>query len=489
MVSNPMKFVFKNLGPITEAKLELGDFTIISGRNNTGKTYIAHALYGFMRKFKDVVLSDYLGEFFDSHFQEMASMPAHEIGDHLTFNDHIEWKVDVSVLAEQQSRLIQKVSQEFSKNELHSVFAAHPTFFEGVSLEADFEVELHSDVSVLTELIEDKELYLRYDGSSVGIELRDSSFESDDEGEDDPDEGFYVSERDVKEMYSYLLLRDVFESHFIPTIFSSARHAIPLFIDELDYVRSQWIRRWMQERRGDKRVELSMGQEFPKGISSYALPIHDNIDFFRRIRRWAERRENRPQGGFSTDVEKMVGGSFSSTDGELRFTASDRGESSFDIPLFLASSSAWEMSGLYFHLGYFASKDRSHFLIIDEPESHLDTANQILLTRLLARLVNSGTKVLITTHSDYIVREINNLIMLTSPLEGGDEAKRAMGYGKDDELRQNQVRAYVAQDGTLRECRKDKYGIEMPVFDETIDELNDRSEDLASRIMMKGSKK
>ena len=489
MISNTMKFVFKNLGPITEAELELGDITIVSGRNNTGKTYLAHALYGFMKKFKDVVLSDSVGEFFDSHFQEMASMPAHEIGDYVSFNDHIEWEVDVSDLAKLQSRLIQKVSQEFSKNELHRVFAAPPTFFEGVSLEADFEVEVKPDVSVLAELIDEKELYFRYDGSSVGFELRDGSIESEDEGEDDPDEWVHVSDRDVKEMYSYLLLGDVFESHFIPTIFSSARHAIPLFINELDYVRNQWFRRWVQERRGDKSVELSVGQEIPKGISSYALPIHDNVDFFRRIPRRAEWSQNRPQGGFATDVEDLVGGNFSSADGELRFTASDKGESSFDIPLSLASSSAWEMSSLYFHLGYFMGRGQSHFLIIDEPESHLDTANQILLTRLLARLVNSGTKVLITTHSDYIVREINNLIMLTSPLEGGDEAKKAMGYGKNDELGRDQVRAYVAQDGTLRECRKDKYGIEMPVFDETIDELNDRSEDLASRIMMKGSKK
>ena len=40
-----MKFVFKNLGPIHEAELELGDLTIIAGRNNTGKTYVAYTLY------------------------------------------------------------------------------------------------------------------------------------------------------------------------------------------------------------------------------------------------------------------------------------------------------------------------------------------------------------------------------------------------------------------------------------------------------------
>ena len=45
-----MKFRFKNLGPIKHAELELGDLTIIAGRNNTGKTHLAYALYGFLKR-------------------------------------------------------------------------------------------------------------------------------------------------------------------------------------------------------------------------------------------------------------------------------------------------------------------------------------------------------------------------------------------------------------------------------------------------------
>ena len=45
-----MTFRFKNLGPIKKADLELGDLTIIAGRNNTGKTYLVYALYGFLKR-------------------------------------------------------------------------------------------------------------------------------------------------------------------------------------------------------------------------------------------------------------------------------------------------------------------------------------------------------------------------------------------------------------------------------------------------------
>ena len=67
----------------------------------------------------------------------------------------------------------------------------------------------------------------------------------------------------------------------------------------------------------------------------------------------------------------------------------------------------------------------------------------------------------------------------------GTQAKIKLGYRKDHQLTLDQVQAYVAADGTLDICKKDKFGVEMSVFDETIDELNQTSEELASQIMMK----
>ena len=50
--------------------------------------------------------------------------------------------------------------------------------------------------------------------------------------------------------------------------------------------------------------------------------------------------------------------------------------------------------------------------MVDEPELNLHPANQRRIARLFACLVNLGVKVFITTHSDYIVKELNTLIML-----------------------------------------------------------------------------
>jgi|GEM_PF-3430583 len=42
-----MIFEFKNLGAIKEAQIEMGKLTVISGKNNTGKTYLTYATLGF----------------------------------------------------------------------------------------------------------------------------------------------------------------------------------------------------------------------------------------------------------------------------------------------------------------------------------------------------------------------------------------------------------------------------------------------------------
>ena len=49
-------------------------------------------------------------------------------------------------------------------------------------------------------------------------------------------------------------------------------------------------------------------------------------------------------------------------------------------------------------------------LIIEEPESHLHPAMHVELTRQLALLVRSGIRVIITTHSEWVLEELANIV-------------------------------------------------------------------------------
>ena len=51
--------------------------------------------------------------------------------------------------------------------------------------------------------------------------------------------------------------------------------------------------------------------------------------------------------------------------------------------------------------------------MIEEPESHLHPAMQVALTRHLAAAVHAGVRILVTTHSEWVLDELTNLVRLS----------------------------------------------------------------------------
>ncbi len=115
--------------------------------------------------------------------------------------------------------------------------------------------------------------------------------------------------------------------------------------------------------------------------------------------------------------------------------------------------------------------------MIDEPELNIHPENQRRTARLLAQLVNAGLNIVISTHSDYIVREFNSLLMLN---EDRDKTLRKKHKYKDEEiLRPDQVRAYLFDNQTIApfEITSDN-GIYAETFDKVIRKLNDVSDNI-----------
>ena len=80
-----------------------------------------------------------------------------------------------------------------------------------------------------------------------------------------------------------------------------------------------------------------------------------------------------------------------------------------ELQLMNVSSMLSEMTPLVLYLRYVV--DEGQTLIIEEPESHLHPKMQIQLTRLLALLVQAGIKVIVTTHSEWVVSCLNNIVL------------------------------------------------------------------------------
>ncbi len=463
----PATFRFKNIGPVEDAAVELGDLTIIAGRNNTGKTYLVYTLYGFLKMWtnwlhREDLLAD--GRKFDAKFPDMR-----HISDQVSREGRASFPLEEKQFLRQQEMLVQSLARSFSKRAMRVVFNSQKSDFEGFSIDVNFNEESTSTMhSVKVDFRERASLSIKYDGSHVLINTdevkkqdRISDFQS------------YISHA-----YGLLLLQDQLPE---PFILSAERFGISLFYRELDFTKNQLVDLLQKWDEGKSRNRLSPFFLIEKSTSRYALPIKDNIDYTRDIPNLQRRKSEILESKLFDDIKDMMDGYYSSSGDDIRFISKARGKGrSFNIPLHLASSSARGLSDLYFFLRHAAKTN--HLLIVDEPESHLGTSNQILLARLLARCVRAGLKVLITTHSDYLIKEINNLVMLSRPFENKEAVVKKLKYSPEDFLNPDSIRAYVAQDNSLIRCEVDKFGIDMPVFDETIDRINRVANDLASRM-------
>jgi len=465
-----MKFRFKKIGPVKEAQLELGDFTLIAGRNNTGKSYLVYALYGFLKTWREgLLMSGRISPHPHPAVTNGRGAPPldyRKIANELLADGQSRRPMDRETLKVDRKAVIDELTEYFSEETLASVFSAPHEDFSGASIDVELDAAFPEKVEAVSVSVPATGdiLLIEYDGNEL-IVSRGTLGKR-------PINHSRV-ERYLPRLYYKLLLPEFHR----PFILCAERFGISLFYKELDFTKNRLVEALQNMRDSKKFSPLQLMEEI---TSRYALPVRDNIDYTRSISDISKRKSGVYGENLFGRIKNMMGGHYEASRDEIRFKSTARGGNRFDIPLHLASSSARGLSDLYFFLRHRARKNE--LLIIDEPESHLDTANQRLLARLLAYCVRAGLKVLVTTHSDYLIKEINNLIMLSESLSGKGRIAQKFGYEKDEFLAPQSIRAYITENGGLTACEVDKFGIDMPIFDETIDDINEVSNTLASRL-------
>ncbi len=442
---------------------------MIAGRNNTGKTYIAYALYGFLKMWKSWPQAE---NFLTARQSLEAQFPdIRKVAEKISQEGLETFTLSTETLIRQRKLVIQELSRAFSRRALPSVFSSQKDDFAKTSINVDIGQNYSNDYQYSEPNLDQKSpLSIKYDGNKVTIVYNRAKTRL----------SIAALQNLVSYNYFRFLLHDVFPK---PFILSAERFGISLFYRELDFTKNQIvdILQKMGDDKKDRKKRFSPFMLLEKSTSRYALPIKDNIDYTRSIPDLSKGKRDLHESKLFDHIKDMMDGYYRTSGEDIRFISKFRKEKHFDIPLHLASSSVRGLSDFYFFLRHKAEENT--LLIIDEPESHLDTHNQRLLARLLASIVRVGLKVLITTHSDYLIKEINNLIMLSRPFPDKTDLVKKLKYGKDEFLKPDLIRAYIAENNGLTACQVDNFGIDMPVFDKTIDDINRTSNELASRVL------
>ena len=330
----PLQFRFRNIGPVKNAELELGDLTVIAGRNNTGKTYIVYTLYGLLKMFRSWTWPVLRGD-----KQHEAEFPNWDrLATELAGSGQCTLPLDYREFSRQRKWVIQRLTQKFSVQGLSDSFSSQHEVFRGSSID----VISNFEESGFQHSYHRGRVTIEYDGTEAVVVIDDTPQEW-------PPAKLtgYIAHH-----YMRFLLDGLFPD---PFILSAERFGISLFYRELDFTKNQLVDLLQKIGDNKKRDRVSSYRFIDKATSRYALPIKDNIDYTRSIPDLRSRKSKLHEHKLFNDIKDMMGGYYGSSDNDIRFISKARGkERSFNIPLHLASSSVRGLSDFYFYLRHVA---------------------------------------------------------------------------------------------------------------------------------------
>ena len=456
-----MKIKIKNLGPLRQAEYEMGKFTIICGKNNTGKTYATYAMYGFL-----------------SFWEEYFIIPVDDKKIDTLLTEGI-LLIELSEYIENAAEIINQACKEYSKK-LARIFASSEKLFSKATYE----------VSISKEQISTLDEFSRTYGSAKKNQLSITK------GINETLEVSLLIEREQSVVTQRLNLqrfignaiKEIIFSNIFPHPFiaSAERTGAAIFRKELDFARNRLI-----EQMSSMERDLNPFELLDKVYADYALPVRRNVDFTRRLEEISKRESfiAKEHPDVLEDFSELIGGQYKVVRDELCYIpfANKQLRLSMDE----SSSAVRSLLDIAFYLSHVANK--GDLLIVDEPELNLHPENQRKIARLFARMINIGIKVFITTHSDYIIKELNTLIMLNKESALVERIRTKEKYLKDELITTKQLHVYMAQkkniliDGNTRKVTAltlvkadidPELGIEAESFDKTIDEMNRIQESL-----------
>ena len=182
-------------------------------------------------------------------------------------------------------------------------------------------------------------------------------------------------------------------------------------------------------------VDHAVRAESPRAGAVPPLPVVQG-DFLSQLlemrfsRRKRPRRDRQPLWTVAKRIEEEILGGAVEVGGlpgvaHPHFTYRPHGWET-GLPVTQASSMVSELAPLVLCL---RNVDPGDLLIIDEPESHLHPAMQVAFTQRVAEIVRAGVRVILTTHSEWVLEELGNVVgraALAERSEGGETGTESL---------------------------------------------------------------
>ena len=453
-----MKLIIENLGIIKHAEIDLKKkFTLFCGRNNTGKTYASYILHAFLSDgnvyqlncIKDIVAQiinescfrisqDYIKEWLSANCAGILNNIGSIFGIAEATKDKLFSKLSVSV----------SYTKEDYDELLNKQFKI--TFAEGTNV-WKFEKKEGTDIISV-------ESNFDLTALSSGVSFRSNVF--------------------LIHILRVMAFHDISGVRMLTV----ERNSIYTFKTELSLSRNELIDQIQQT--GKREIDVMdiinrSSRRYPYAVRS-SLKIANDLENVQK--------NDSPFSNIADKIEQdLLMGQVSMTkNGDVEFHPQEMAPSK-RLPFHLSSSIVKTMASLVIYLRHLAQK--GDVLIIDEPEMNFHPDVQIVLARVFAMLTQNGLNLVVSTHSDYIIREVNNLIMAGVISKHNQmEFLNELGYQADMLLNYDDVAVlYFTKTGKnvvrVSPLPVDETGFAVESIDSAINDQNLNAERLYCRLL------
>jgi predicted ATPase len=424
-----MKLQIKNLGAVKEATLDLSKpLTIFCGDNGTGKTYLAY-------------LINYLGVLID---REQGF--DNETIENLSVNGKATFEINSKYIYNSRLLLL-----KWGKANLYKAFAIPETrknILDDFVIDSDTENTFSDYILGVDFEFEKYGFFVKKNKNSNKIEFT-ATAKTDLHLTQIKGLGYWIQ--------SYLGFYPIWGNQMQPV----ERNAIFLFKSALE----------------KDRYTIENG----KIKDAYPRPLADMLDDIQNLDLFIKRKSDYYE--FAEQIEqKLLGGQvIINEQGQFEFKTGRA--KNVQVGFAQSASIVKTLGALIIFLKHQATKGQ--LLIIDEPELNLHPRHQITLARIFAQLIQKGLRLLISTHSDYILRELNNLIMLGQDNEAVRAKAKTLGYEENEYIQPSDIGVYVFEykeptdeKVSVKALEIDAYGFDVESIDNATTAQNHNAETL-----------
>ncbi|MDE0155909.1 MAG: AAA family ATPase [Gammaproteobacteria bacterium] len=426
-----MKLTVKNFGPIREARnIDISPMTIFVGPSNTGKSYLAMLIYSIFEVFSD---EEYAWRIFRLIEKENRNYPEN------FSNQEVSQDIVSKQIEPCFSLWAQAVSDVWKQKVVYCFGEEGKNVIEGKNSSEDFSVRLSDpedqfildltapanskitlkksrQLSGHINLIIALSMSDRIEEYTYQVVKADGSHETHKEVMPQNYTEIIIQQFELN-LFPWKPLESVIDAYYLPAIrggiMQSHRALVSALIKRapmagldsipaippFNGVLSDFMTKLINSGSGEFDGSSFKGRQLTrrrrhKGRDRFA----DELKKLEAINRRLERRILSGE----IDIQRSEA---QYPDFRYKFTRDDK---KYDLPLMSASSSVSELAPVSLFIRHYVCP--GDLLIVEEPEAHLHPAAQRDISDVLARLVNAGVNVLVTTHSDNILEQVSNFI-------------------------------------------------------------------------------